>query len=72
MIEILPSSFGGLSNLEVLNLWCCENLILLPDSFGSLRNLRTLTLGRTKIGIYLNRLESLTTCKSWTFTTVLV
>ncbi|KAG0628652.1 hypothetical protein M758_1G043000 [Ceratodon purpureus] len=44
LFKSLPDSFGELSNLEVLSLRRCRNLILLPNSFGSLFNLKDLDL----------------------------
>lgn len=37
-IICLPKLFGKLSNLEVLNLSYCSEVVMLPESFGGLRN----------------------------------
>ncbi|KAK8503664.1 hypothetical protein V6N12_024836 [Hibiscus sabdariffa] len=47
-IEGLPSSIGKLSNLNLLNLKDCRNLVSLPSSIGGCTSLRNLNLSGCK------------------------
>nr|ADW94528.1 putative truncated TIR-NBS-LRR protein [Pinus monticola] len=45
-LSSLPDSFGNLSRLEHINLYCCSQLERLPDSFGNLSRLEHIKLSR--------------------------
>jgi len=49
VIQSLSTSSRKLSNLEVLNLAYCSELVELPNLFGGLENLNHLDLGQSRI-----------------------